>query len=136
MTNTAMQDRASAVLGRPPFAINRSEALWWAYLRISGVTLIFLVLGHLLIQHILNDVHQLSAEWVIQQRWAFAGWRVYDALLLAIGYTHGLRGVWQVMQDYVHHPTALAVIKWALIAGGGLILLVGAVAIVAAPWTM
>jgi len=130
-TTTVQKDTA---VRRAPFMINRSEAFWWAYLRISGIALIILVLGHLLIQHIINDVHNLTLEWVVQDRWAHVGWRVYDALMLAIGYTHGLRGIWQVGQDYIHNKTALGAIKWALIIGGGLILLIGAIAIIGTPW--
>lgn len=116
-----------------PYMISRAESFWWAYLRISGVALVFLVLGHFMIQHIINDVHDLTLAWVIQDRWSHVGWRVYDALMLAIGYTHGLRGVWQVAQDYVHHRTVLSIAKWALIVVGVVLLLAGAIAVIAAP---
>ncbi len=133
MASTALQKEGEAVR-RVPFMVNRAEALWWAYMRLSGMALILLVLGHFAIQHIINDVHNLSAEWVIEQRWALAGWRIYDALMLAIGYTHGLRGLWQVAQDYIHNKTVVLVIKWVLIIGGGLVLLIGAMALVGTPW--
>ncbi len=131
MAITSMQDARAR--HPTPYMIGRAESFWWAYLRISGVALVILVLGHFMIQHLINDVHSLTLAWVIQDRWSHVGWRVYDALMLAAGYAHGLRGVWQVAQDYVHHRTALAIVKWVLVVGGGALLLAGAIAVIAAP---
>jgi succinate dehydrogenase / fumarate reductase membrane anchor subunit len=62
-----------------------------------------LVLGHLIIQHLLNDVHDLQLEWVAE-RWNKTGWRIYDGLMLVLAVWHGLNGTRNVIDDYIHDP--------------------------------
>src|SRR5688572_18991782 len=58
---------------------NRSplERYGYLFMRLTGVALIVLAIGHMMIQHVLNDVHNLTLEFVRQQ-WSSWGWRTYD----------------------------------------------------------
>src|SRR5215831_1358691 len=76
------------------------ETFSWYYFRISGVLLIFLVLIHLLIMHVQNDVSCTTYLFVVG-RYANPFWRVYDWLLLTLGLTHGMNGLRIVIDDYV-----------------------------------
>ena len=58
------------------------EGLAWKWMRYSGLLLIPLAWGHVLIQDVLVGVHQIDLDYVAL-RWATLGWRIYDFLLLA-----------------------------------------------------
>lgn len=77
------------------------ELFAWLFMRVSGLALIFLVLGHVAIMHVFNNVDDLSYEFVVA-RWGTPFWRVYDWLLLSLALIHGLNGVRVLIDDYVH----------------------------------
>jgi succinate dehydrogenase / fumarate reductase, membrane anchor subunit len=108
---------------------NRWGTLSWLFMRVSGLALIFLVLGHFAIQHVFNDVHNLSLAFV-QARWANLGWRVYDAFMLGFAMVHGLNGVRIVADDYVLDAGWNRVVRAIIIVIGGMLVIVGMVAII------
>jgi len=76
--------------------------LWsWYFFRLSGLLLVFLALGHLVIMHLVNNVDTIDYDWVAA-RWATLGWRMYDWLLLSLALLHGMNGLRVVVDDYVH----------------------------------
>jgi succinate dehydrogenase / fumarate reductase, membrane anchor subunit len=81
------------------------EAIAWKWMRISAFLLIPLVWGHMILQDVIVGVHAMDLDYV-QLRWASLFWRVYDGLLLAFAFAHGVNGLRQVLFDYVHSPTA------------------------------
>jgi len=83
--------------------LKSGESKSWLFMRGSGFLMPSLVLGHLIIQHLLNDVHNLEAEWVAD-RWDKTGWRIWDGLMLLLAVGHGLNGTRYVIDDYVHDP--------------------------------
>jgi succinate dehydrogenase / fumarate reductase membrane anchor subunit len=108
---------------------DRWGSISWLFMRISALLLIVLTLGHFAIQHVFNDVHNLSLAFV-QSRWSSLGWRVYDALLLGLALSHGLNGLRMVLDDYVINHTWNQVVRWAILIVGTLLILIGTVAIV------
>ena len=71
------------------------EAAAWLYIRLSGVILLFLVIGHMLLMHVLVGVNRIDFAFVVT-RWAGAGWRSYDLAMLMLAMPHaalGLRGL-------------------------------------------
>jgi succinate dehydrogenase / fumarate reductase membrane anchor subunit len=73
----------------------RREAAGWLYVRISGVLLLVLVLGHMFLMHILIGVNQIDFA-LISARYAGLGWRAYDLGMLLLAMPHaalGLRGL-------------------------------------------
>ncbi len=89
----------------------------WAFLfmRLSGIMLLLLAVGHLLLQHVFRDVHNLTLQ-VVQDIWRSWGWRAYDLLLLGFAVIHGFNGLRQVLEDYIHNPSTVKIIKWILVA--------------------
>jgi succinate dehydrogenase / fumarate reductase membrane anchor subunit len=112
------------------------ESYFWLFMRLSGVALLLLAVGHMLMQHITHDVHDASLEWVLNSRWSLVWIRVWDFLLLGLAFVHGLNGFHTVMVDYVHNPTAVKIIRLLIIVIGGIILMMGGVAIIGAPMSV
>ncbi len=95
------------------------ETFSWYFFRISGVVLIFLVIIHLIIMHVSNDVACTTYAFVAY-RYANPFWRLFDWLLLTLALTHGMNGLRVVVDDYVRNRAARV---WAL-SFVGLLLLV------------
>ena len=76
------------------------ELYAWFFMRISGVLLVFLALGHLVIMHVLNNVDVINYKFVAD-RWANPIWRVYDWTMLMLALLHGFNGARILVDDYV-----------------------------------
>lgn len=76
--------------------------LWsWFFMRISGILVIFLLLGHMAIMHVFGGgVDRVDFEFVAS-RWSGLFWRTYDWLLLALALLHGANGARIVIHDYI-----------------------------------
>ncbi len=112
---------------------NRFETFVWRYTRWSGVLLIPLVFGHLAIMHIINSVYAIDYQWVIAERWARLGWRIYDAFLLWLAGLHGFNGLRVVINDYAHSPALNRMLKVILVLLMIFILVLGSIALIGAP---
>lgn len=89
------------------------ERYGYLFMRLSGVALLLLAVGHMMIQHVLNDVHSLTLAFVREQ-WMSWGWRTYDLFLLIFAIIHGFNGLRVVLEDYIHGEGAVKVIRWGL----------------------
>ncbi|HEY8449013.1 MAG TPA: succinate dehydrogenase [Bacillota bacterium] len=78
------------------------ELITWFFMRISGIILLFLVLGHWAIMHILHDIEQINYAFVAE-RWTSPFWRTYDMLLLWLALLHGANGLRVIVDDYARH---------------------------------
>ena len=99
----------------------------WLFMRLSGVAMLILAVGHMVIQHVLNSSTNLTLQFVAVQ-WSSWGWKAYDILLLWMAIPHGIRGLYNILSDYVHNPGlrrliggllalfVLATVIWATIA--------------------
>lgn len=101
----------------------------WRWMRYSGLLLIPLAWGHVLIQDVLVGVHAIDLNYVAL-RWATLGWRVYDFLLLSFAFAHGVNGLRQVLNDYLRTDTARSRTGMALLIFWVIISLIGAAAII------
>jgi succinate dehydrogenase / fumarate reductase membrane anchor subunit len=105
------------------------EGLAWKWMRYSGLLLIPLAWVHVLIQDVLVGVHAIDLDYVAL-RWSMLGWRVYDFLLLAFAFAHGVNGLRQVLNDYVRNASTMRKISWGLLIFWGILSLIGAAAII------
>src|SRR5207245_8862005 len=80
------------------------EAFSWYFIRISGIALIFLVIIHLLIMHVTNDVACTTFQFVAA-RYANPLWRLFDWLLLTLALLHGRNSMRIVVDAYVRSRT-------------------------------
>lgn len=90
-----------------------SERYAWLFMRLSGVAMLILAVGHMVIQHILNSSANLTIEFVAVQ-WSSWGWKAYDILLLWMAIPHGIRGLQNILADYIHNPGLMRVIAGLL----------------------
>ncbi|MFO7662268.1 MAG: succinate dehydrogenase [Chloroflexota bacterium] len=79
------------------------ERYAWLFMRLSGVAMLILAVGHMVIQHILNSSANLTLYFVAQQ-WSSWGWKAFDIALLWLAIPHGIRGLFNILTDYVHNP--------------------------------
>lgn len=90
------------------------ERTAFMFMRSSGIILVILAVGHVMLQLIFNNVHYLSVEFVAEQ-WSSWGWKVYDMALLVFALTHGINGFRNVLEDYIHNRGAMKVINILLV---------------------
>ena len=79
----------------------RSRARLYSYVivRLTGLVLAVLVLGHFTVTHITTDVAGTDAGFVAQH-WNSALWLLWDSAMLAAAMLHGAAGVWIAIEDY------------------------------------
>jgi len=106
-----------------------AESNAWKWMRYSGFLLIPLAWGHLLLQDVIVGVHKIDTQYVAD-RWLNPAWRIYDVLLLTFAFAHGVNGLRQVLNDFVHTPKARQTLAWVLFAGWLVISAIGAYAII------
>ena len=79
------------------------ELYSWLFMRISGIVLIFLVLGHLFIMNILDGGVQRINFGFVAGRWASPFWQVWDLLQLWLAMIHGGNGLRTIINDYAEN---------------------------------
>ena len=88
-----------------------TEVWWWFFMRISGVVLVFLVLIHIYVVHLVGaGVERVNFEF-ISQRWSSVGWKTFDWMMLFLALLHGANGVRIIVDDYVRSPGKRTAIK-------------------------
>lgn len=90
------------------------ERTAYLFMRLSGIGLLFLAVGHVTIQLVLNNVHNLTLQFVANQ-WDDWGWKAYDMLLLFFALSHGLNGLRNILEDYIHNRSVIRVINILLL---------------------
>jgi succinate dehydrogenase / fumarate reductase, membrane anchor subunit len=129
---TAMTRRPRTVYTNPsraarpkPEASGR-ERFWWYFMRLSGLALVFLALGHMFIMHVLVELTGGEIDFAfVQSRWGTPFWRIYDLLLLVLAFVHGANGARVVVSDYVTHRRARSLIIGILLVLSGIWLVLG-----------
>ena len=85
----------------------------WLFMRLSGVAMLILAVGHMVIQHVLNSSANLTLQFVAAQ-WSSWGWKAFDILLLWMAIPHGINGLNNILSDYVHGAGARRIISLVL----------------------
>jgi len=133
---------------------SKLERFWWSFMRISGLLILPLVLGHLAIMHVLQGVFDIqfnaaakeamhavgavgqglntsgTAVEFVADRWntlvaGVAIWRVYDIALLALATIHGFNGLRYVFTDYASNATVRRGLVYTCVIGAVVLLVVG-----------
>ncbi|HSC77927.1 MAG TPA: succinate dehydrogenase, hydrophobic membrane anchor protein, partial [Candidatus Acidoferrales bacterium] len=104
------------------------ELYAWFFMRVSGILLLVLALGHLAIMHLIHNVDEVNFAFVAG-RWANPLWRLYDWLLLMLAVLHGCNGLRVVVDDYVHSAGWRMVTQVAVFVVTILFLIAGSLAI-------
>jgi succinate dehydrogenase / fumarate reductase membrane anchor subunit len=79
--------------------------LWmWLFMRISGILLLVLALGHTLIMHLPSGGVDRVDFGFVAARWASPFWRTWDWMMLTLALIHGINGLRNITLDYVRKP--------------------------------
>jgi succinate dehydrogenase / fumarate reductase membrane anchor subunit len=107
------------------------EHFMWYFMRISGVLLVLLALGHMLIMHVLVplDGGAINFE-LVAGRWGTPFWRIYDGLLLVLALVHGVNGARVVIGDYARHGIVRNLAVGFLLATSAFLLVLGVLVII------
>lgn len=103
---SGQRSRRTSRSGRTNF-----ELYSWMFMRLSGLLLTFLVLGHVLIMLVLpGGVERVDFSFVAG-RWASPFWQIWDLLMLWFATLHGMNGLRTVINDYAERNATRITLK-------------------------
>ncbi|MCX6434411.1 MAG: succinate dehydrogenase hydrophobic membrane anchor subunit [Actinobacteria bacterium] len=105
------------------------ELYSWLFMRISGVVLIFLVLGHLFIMNVLDGGVQRINFAFVAGRWSSPFWQTWDLLMLWLAMIHGTNGMRTIINDYAERDQTRLWLKMLLYVASGFTVLLGTLVI-------
>ncbi|MGI8537446.1 MAG: succinate dehydrogenase hydrophobic membrane anchor subunit [Mycobacteriales bacterium] len=134
MTTADLTDAAAPLRIEAPRSRSRSsgtnfEMYAWIFMRMSGLLLVFLVLGHLLIMLLLDDGVQRINFGFVAGRWASPFWRTWDLAQLWLAQLHGTNGLRVIINDYAERDGTRFWLKMLLYTSSFLVLLLGTLVI-------
>jgi succinate dehydrogenase / fumarate reductase membrane anchor subunit len=110
---------------RPAARRSNFELYSWLFMRISGLLLIVLVLGHLLIMNVLDGGVQRINFAFVAGRWSSPFWQFWDLSMLWLAEIHGTNGLRTVINDYATKDTTRFWLKILLYVSMVLIIALG-----------
>ena len=105
------------------------EMYAWVFMRVSGLLLVVLVLGHLLIMNILDGGVQRINFGFVAGRWASPFWQTWDLAQLWLAQVHGTNGLRTVINDYAERDGTRFWLKMLLYTASFLVLVLGTLVI-------
>jgi succinate dehydrogenase / fumarate reductase membrane anchor subunit len=106
-----------------------AEFWWWAFMRISGILLVFLVIGHVLIMHVFGGgIDRVNFQFVAV-RWQHPFWRTWDWLILSLATVHGINGLRVIILDYVRRPGTRIALTWLFYVTGIVLFALGSIVV-------
>ena len=131
MTDLTPQGSRPTPAGRPAPTASAFELFAWIFMRVSGVILLLLALGHLVIMHLINNVGNINYKFVAGRWSGEMGlfWRSYDWLMLILAMIHGINGLRTILDDYLRPGGWRIVILSLLYTVGFIFLAVGSIVI-------
>jgi succinate dehydrogenase / fumarate reductase membrane anchor subunit len=79
--------------------------LWaWLFMRISGLVLLVLAVGHVLIMHLPGKGVGRVNFGFVATRWSSPFWRTWDWMMLTLALIHGVNGLRNITLDHVRSP--------------------------------
>ena len=115
---------------RTPRATRGNFELWgWLFMRLSGVVLVVLVIGHLLIQLVLDGGVTKVGFAFVAGRWASPFWQGWDLVMLWLAMLHGGNGLRTVINDYAEQPNTRFWLKTLLLTAVAFTIVLGSLVI-------
>ena len=118
---------AGAGRGRP---VGGFELWAWLFMRLSGLLLLFLAVGHVLIMHVFDEGVDRVDFAFIQLRWASLFWKGWDWLMLVLALLHGVNGLRMILLDSVRHAGARRAINGFFVVLGAALMALGTIIVV------
>jgi succinate dehydrogenase / fumarate reductase membrane anchor subunit len=114
---------------RPRRARTNTELYAWLFMRVSGIILVVLVLGHLFIMNILDGGVQRINWGFVAGRWASPFWRLWDLAMLWLAMLHGNNGLRTIINDYTRRDGTRFWLKMLLYTATGATIALGTLVI-------
>jgi succinate dehydrogenase membrane anchor subunit len=105
------------------------ELYGWLFMRLSGIVLVVLVLGHLLIQLVLDGGVSKIGFAFVAGRWASPFWQLWDLAMLWLAVLHGANGLRTVINDYAERNATRLWLKVLLYTATAFTVLLGTLVI-------
>ncbi|MEV0778111.1 succinate dehydrogenase hydrophobic membrane anchor subunit [Streptomyces sp. NPDC050433] len=105
------------------------EMAAWLFMRLSGVVLVVLVIGHLLIQLVLDGGVSKIGFAFVAGRWASPWWQAWDLLMLWLAMLHGANGMRTIINDYAERANTRLWLKGLLYTATVFTILLGTLVI-------
>jgi len=114
---------------RGPSSHNNTELHSWVFMRVSGVLLVVLVLGHLFVNLVTGEGVNAIDFAFVAGKWASPFWQVWDLAMLWLAMIHGTNGVRTIINDYSDTPGVRMALKGLLYAAFALVVVLGTLVI-------
>ena len=105
------------------------EMYAWVFMRMSGLLLVALVLGHLFIMLLLDDGVRRINFGFVAGRWASPFWRTWDLVQLWLAMLHGTNGLRVIINDYAERDGTRFWLKSLLYAAFVVVVVLGTLVI-------
>jgi succinate dehydrogenase / fumarate reductase membrane anchor subunit len=107
-----------SIVIEPPRSAKPKRTNWekwgWIYMRVSGVALIILVLGHLYANLWVGEGIKAINFAFVAGKWADPFWQVWDLLMLWLALIHGTNGMRTIVNDYAEREKTRKTLVWIL----------------------
>ena len=101
----------------------------WLFMRLSGIILVVLIFGHLIVNLWLGDgVHRLDFGFVAG-KWASPFWQIWDLTMLWLAMINGTNGVRTIILDYAERPGTRLTLQMVLYVASAIVVVLGTLVI-------
>lgn len=105
------------------------ERTAWVFMRASGIVLVALIFGHLIVNLMLGEGIEAVDFGFVAGKYADPFWQIWDALMLWLALIHGSNGMRTLVNDYVHSPRVNRALKVALFVVAAILIILGTLVI-------
>jgi succinate dehydrogenase / fumarate reductase, membrane anchor subunit len=105
------------------------ELYSWLFMRLSGLALVILVLGHLFVNLMLGGGITALDFGFVAGKWANPFWQVWDLAMLWLAMLHGGNGLRTIINDYTTRPNSRFALKTLLYFGTAVVIVLGTLVI-------
>ena len=105
------------------------ELYSWLFMRMSGIVLVALVLGHLVVNLVLGRGIAAVDFAFVAGKWTNPFWQVWDLLMLWLAELHGVNGLRTIINDYAERDGTRFWLKALLYLSALVVLVLGTLVI-------
>jgi succinate dehydrogenase membrane anchor subunit len=105
------------------------ELYSWLFMRLSGLLLVILVIGHVFVMLVMGDGIKRVNFAFVAGRWSSPFWQTWDLLQLWLAELHGVNGLRTIINDYTERDQSRFWLKMLLYASALLVLVLGTLVI-------
>jgi succinate dehydrogenase membrane anchor subunit len=103
------------------------EFWWWVFMRVSGLLLLVLAVGHVLIMHVMGGGVDRVNFGFVAVRWQSPFWRTWDWLMLSLALVHGINGLRVIGLDHIRRPGLRVATNWFFGIAGAMAFSLGSI---------